>query len=674
MRILQVIGSLAPRYGGPSTACPALCRALVEAGHEVTIYTTNASMKLEDSPLDRIVSRDGYAIRFFPAWRQPREFKISPELLAGLKQAVSHFDAVHIYSYCGSLGFGRGASCWGHGPPYLLHPHGSLDPFLLKRHTVRSDSTRMQSAIVSGTASLASCSIRRGARRVLGGEISDLQRDSPRSSSFGSTSSPNGLRNRDASAEERVRQMLPTFEESAEAEWIVFFGRIDFKKGLDLLVRAFAEVARRRPHAHLIIAGPEGPGYGAKVRRWLDREGMLPRVTFTGPLQGLERVALLRRARMLALLSYSENFGQVVAEAMAARVPVVISDRVNIWCEIEAAQSGIVVPCDACEAANAMQTLLEDPSGARQMGERGKLWAERNWTWPIVARQMALAYASLTGNAYHSRGRANWHQVAAKECELRLAERDEREPERQIKVAPSPAPGKPSTPSSDEQRAAQVEFYREAVNPEEEITRPRCYPRPVQFLLDYKIRTAWALLRNGRNSSKGRASDSESESVLVVCCGSGMEAEMVARTGRRVVALDISAEAVARARERATRFGFPLETMVGDAEHLPFADNSFDYVFVHDGLHHLPDAYRGVREMFRVARAPWSSPNPRTPRSPISPCGSACPACMRRREISFIAWTPRNSRGYFETLAPHAGACAAASSTTSRGRFASIAG
>ena len=147
-----------------------------------------------------------------------------------------------------------------------------------------------------------------------------------------------------------------------------------------------------------------------------------------------------------------------------------------------------------------------------------------------------------------------------------------------------------------------MEFYREAVNPEEEITRPRCYPLPVQFLLDYKIRTAWSLLRNGRENGNGRASAPTDESVLVVCCGSGMEAEMVARTGRRVVALDISAEAVARARERAVRFGFPLDTVVGDAEHLPFPDNSFDYVFVHDGLHHLPDAYRGVREMFRVAR------------------------------------------------------------------------
>ena len=211
------------------------------------------------------------------------------------------------------------------------------------------------------------------------------------------------------------------------------------------------------------------------------------------------------------------------------------------------------------------------------------------------------------GFIYNALKSVYWYQVSAKEYELRLAGRNvargeiaNREP--QLKTVPTPAHAVTCTPSTDEQRAAQVEFYREAVNPEEEITRPRCYPRPVQFLLDYKIRTAWALLRNDSHNDIERTTAPANETVLVVCCGSGMEAEMVARTGRRVVALDISAEAVARARERAARFGFPLETIVGDAEHLPFSDNSFDYVFVHDGLHHLPDAYRGVREMFRVAR------------------------------------------------------------------------
>ncbi len=147
------------------------------------------------------------------------------------------------------------------------------------------------------------------------------------------------------------------------------------------------------------------------------------------------------------------------------------------------------------------------------------------------------------------------------------------------------------------QHETQIQFYRDSVDVEEEVSRPRCYPRPVQYLLDFKIRTAWKLL-NGTASAARNAQGR----TLNICCGSGMEAEMVARTGRRVVALDLSYEAVCRARERARRYGVQFDLVVGDAETLPFADGAMDFVFVHDGLHHLPDAYRGVREMLRVAR------------------------------------------------------------------------
>jgi len=177
-----------------------------------------------------------------------------------------------------------------------------------------------------------------------------------------------------------------------------------------------------------------------------------------------------------------------------------------------------------------------------------------------------------------------WYQVRLKELELRRTDVLSSATREGSKIGGS-------------QRSNQLAFYRESVDPEEEITRPRCYPRPVQYLLDFKISTAWSLL-NGNSSPAADAL----RSVLVVCCGSGMESEMVARAGRRVVALDLSLDALLRARERGRRFGVTFDLVVGDTESLPFRDSAFDYVFVHDGLHHLPDAYGGVREMLRVAR------------------------------------------------------------------------
>jgi len=177
-----------------------------------------------------------------------------------------------------------------------------------------------------------------------------------------------------------------------------------------------------------------------------------------------------------------------------------------------------------------------------------------------------------------------WYQVSVKEYELRS--RPSQEQRAHARAA-----------HLTRERDAQIHFYREGIDPEEEISRPRCYPRPVQFLLDFKIHTAWQLL-----DGKARAPRNGREKALVVCCGSGMEAEMVARSGRRVIALDLSLNAVCRARERARRYGFEFDLVVGDAEKLPFRSAAVDVVFVHDGLHHLPDAYQGVREMLRVAR------------------------------------------------------------------------
>jgi SAM-dependent methyltransferase len=155
---------------------------------------------------------------------------------------------------------------------------------------------------------------------------------------------------------------------------------------------------------------------------------------------------------------------------------------------------------------------------------------------------------------------------------------------------------KSSARDTADERASQLDFYREHIDAEEEISRPRCYPRPVQFLLERKF--SWVLGQLERRLPGALAG----RSALVVCCGSGMESEMLARRGLRVVALDISGEAVGRAQERARRYGVNYKVLVGDAENLPFPDGAFSIVFVHDGLHHLPEAYRGVREMLRVAR------------------------------------------------------------------------
>ncbi len=176
---------------------------------------------------------------------------------------------------------------------------------------------------------------------------------------------------------------------------ILFLGRINFKKGLDLLVRAFSQISKGREDLHLVLAGPDDEGYGAKVRHWLVREGALSKTTFTGIVAGSDKLDILAAAQLFVLPSYTENFGLAVVEAMAAGLPVVISNRVNIWHEIFEAHAGVVVNCDAEELAGAMERLLLNPVDAKEMGERARRLVKERFTWERVAPLMIELYRNI---------------------------------------------------------------------------------------------------------------------------------------------------------------------------------------------------------------------------------------------------------------------------------------
>ena len=180
---------------------------------------------------------------------------------------------------------------------------------------------------------------------------------------------------------------------------ILFLGRINFKKGLDLLALAYGIVARQRDDVHLVLAGPDNEGYGRKVRKWLTEEGVLERVTFTGMILGKTKVAALRDADVFVLPSYTENFGVAVVEAMTCGLPVVISNKVNIWNEVTEAEAGVVVNCKPNELAEALLELLDDPEYRKSLGKNGKKLVSAKFTWDKVAERMIKVYENILGKA-----------------------------------------------------------------------------------------------------------------------------------------------------------------------------------------------------------------------------------------------------------------------------------
>jgi SAM-dependent methyltransferase len=136
----------------------------------------------------------------------------------------------------------------------------------------------------------------------------------------------------------------------------------------------------------------------------------------------------------------------------------------------------------------------------------------------------------------------------------------------------------------------QAQWFDDEVNAEWEIERPYGGPVLHRWLLAEKFRRSVANL------------DLRGLTALVVCGGSGMDAEFLAQSGAHVISSDISPGAGRRARERARRHEVQIDVVVADAERLPFPDRSIDVVYVHDGLHHLERPLKGLAEMARVAR------------------------------------------------------------------------
>lgn len=385
MKILHVIGSLAPRYGGPSKACFEMARAVAGLGHAVSIYTTNADGPTElDVPTDRPIHRDGVEIRYFPV-QPPRPWTFSLPLGRALRRAVREYDIVHIHSLYLFHNAVAGHYCRAYDVPYLVRPHGTLDPFIFKRHRLRK--TVMEVLFE-----------RKNIRHAAAVHFTtEEEKKLAEPYTFGTPGVvvPHGLDLAEYQDLPVPGAFRSAFPEVGGKRIILFLGRINFKKGLDILVRAFSMVERSRDDVHLVIAGPDEGGFGGEVRAWLKDEGVLERATFTGMLQGREKLAVLRDAEMFVLPSYSENFGISVVEAMACGVPVIISDKVNIWREVEASRAGRVASCGAKQFAEVMSGLLDSPEEAKRMGQNGKALVEERFQWSTAAAAMEDVYHSI---------------------------------------------------------------------------------------------------------------------------------------------------------------------------------------------------------------------------------------------------------------------------------------
>lgn len=386
MRILHVVPTYLPavRYGGPIWAVHGLAKALVRHGHEVEIFTTNVDGHLESPvPVGEPVVKDGVVVWYF---RSPlfRRMYWAPKMAGHLAHAIRNFDIVHLHSVFLWPTYQAAKLARNVGVPYVLSPRGMLEKNLFR---MRGWWRKQLWWYAVG---------RRHVRHAAALHATS-QREASELLKFGVDPArlwivPNGI---ELEKPDSCYSISDELARLITDPYVLYLGRINWKKGLDRLVHALGYI----PQVRLIIAGNDDEGYLSRVRQLSAATGAVSQIHYIGPVYGEEKRLLFQHAVALVLPSYSENFGNVVLEAMASGCPVIVTKEVGLAEAVQISNAGIVVPGEPRAIANAIARLSQDSGLRKRCGAAGRDLVVKEYTWDAVARRMQEHYAELvSGN------------------------------------------------------------------------------------------------------------------------------------------------------------------------------------------------------------------------------------------------------------------------------------
>lgn len=384
MKILQIVPTYYPavRYGGPIRSVHALSTALVGMGHEVHVFTSSMDGPADlDVPEGTAVNLDGVLVRYF---RVPflRRLAWCPAMRTALKSEASGFDVIHLHSVFLWPTWAAARVAQSSGVPFLVSPRGMLGPEVIRRKSrfVKSAWVRLieqrtlrESAAVHITSELE------------GEEIKSLGLGLPRLCCV-----PNGVNSpaNYSALENGPFAQLPR-------PYALFLSRISWKKGLDRLIKSWKWV----PDLTLVIAGNDDEDYLPQLTALAGSEGVLERIRFIGEVTDDHKWALYENATMFILPSYSENFGNVVAEAMAVACPVIVTKEVGLASLVLETGAGLVADGEPVLLAKAINELRNDEIRRKRCGLAGQRTVKAKLSWDAVAAQIDGIYQSVAQNA-----------------------------------------------------------------------------------------------------------------------------------------------------------------------------------------------------------------------------------------------------------------------------------
>jgi glycosyltransferase involved in cell wall biosynthesis len=378
MNILHVIQTLDPAAGGPPVVAARLAAAQAKLGHCVAILAAEvaAAGKLGDLPGVRII-------------RAPAVSRLQAVLgrrvIDNLRAIIRDYDVFHLHGVWDPLLYAaaRGAYATPLAKPYVIAPHGMLDPWSLAQSRWKK-----KVALAAGWRTMLE---RAAAFHWLNADEQKL------AAGIGiavpGVVIPNGVNLEEFDPPpdpELFRRRLPVL---GDRPYILFLSRLHYKKGLDYLADAFRMVVGNDADLHLVVAGPDDGARGDFEQR-VAAAGLTDRVHLPGPIYGTEKLSAVAGAACFVLPSRQEGFSVAILEALACGTPAVVSTECH-FPEVAEFGAGEVVPLNAAAVAAALDRVLGDPALRERMGRAGRELVAARFTWQRIAERSAETYAHM---------------------------------------------------------------------------------------------------------------------------------------------------------------------------------------------------------------------------------------------------------------------------------------
>ena len=359
LRLLRVVRSVDRRAGGPVETLFQVTHELQRDGHQVEIVTLD--------PPDAPWVQD-FGLPVTALGSRSVGYGFSPRLVPWLREKAAHVDAVVVSGLWQYQTFGTWRALRGSKVPYYVFPHGMLDPWFKQAHPLKHFKKWLywpwaeHRALRDARAVFFTCE----EERLLARKSFWLYRCQEAVVNYG-TAEPSG------NPETQKKAFGNAFPQLVGQRFILYLGRIHEKKGCDLLLQAFAQLRRihpklftRSPGLHLVMAGPGAETYVADLKRLAESLGVASQVHWLGMLRGDLKWGAFRSAEAFILPSHQENFGVAVAEALACGLPVLLSNKVNIWREVLSMGGGLVADDDETGTFSLLNRWMGFPEEERK--------------------------------------------------------------------------------------------------------------------------------------------------------------------------------------------------------------------------------------------------------------------------------------------------------------------